>query len=254
MASPLTDRIRAWGTEWIRPVYAAIYERDHATARQALGRARERLSEGDDGFSSDEAEATAIMLAQADYHINRSDCAPAELHGVLEQALEDLRQARHDGPIAAHVYHRSMLNLLVAADRDGVRELPPAEFDVLFNVFPPDERTDFIWHTVVTWLFDHRRLDLLGEAYEAILLATQMDLKQFPFRRVKLMHQLVSGKARDEEIIFYLEHLELHNAFEEFERFMLPFIEEQGLDTEQVRRMVAETRERFANTAPRSPY
>ena len=71
---------------------------------------------------------------------------------------------------------------------------------------------------------------------------------------MKLMYQLLNGSCREDDVVHYLQNLEIHNAFNEFNWFFRQPIEDRGLLTPVVTEAIDQTAERFAKEPPTSPF
>ncbi len=245
------DDLQSWYDRWINPVLGEVYKKNVAAAEALLSRARIKVDA--QPATPDIRAARQLICHRTEYYIQRLTAFPHGIKELYQKIRWVLDSANCPGPVSEITRARLLLQILTSADRDGIWELSEGRFRELLGKIPPADRSPELWFEVANWLFDHNYPDLLAEAYE-VMLDHPMRIRQFPFRRVKLMYLIRKGTVTTGDILEYLRYLQYANAAYEFTHFIWPVLEELHIGTEEVRREMDHTMDRLSKAPRQSPF
>lgn len=222
-----------WFGEYVRPMLAAYYEQDLPTARELHSVAQASL----------EQEPSADMRLAKRYRLDSSwfialdslgqSAEAATLYARLKQ--DCAADSQQPGPVSKLSAAISLLLIRLHADSHGLEPAPAEELLGLLLRVPDDARGPNFWHEVGCWAFLHRHAELLDEAYAYFTTHRTAEMADYMYARLRLMQQLLADNAEPELVLEVLQRMEVFVQFEDFERLLLPAIEQAGLATPVVR-------------------
>ena len=107
----------------------------------------------------------------------------------------------------------------------------PEDLKRLADAVPEEDRGPNYWQELACWAFAHDEPALLEDAYSFFTTSRGADMADFMFCRLRLMHHMLAGEATPATVLEAIGRVELRVQLEDFQRMLLPAIEERGLLT-----------------------
>lgn len=239
LLTPATEWLEPWGNA----IVDSLYARDRELALRWLADAREALK-SDDSLNEDTRSTCELKLHYFDYQIHKALGDNQQWGSAFGEALRAVG-APVEGE-AAQLMQRILLCLLRSSGmRAGFRDFAPDEFRELFDPIPEEERTSELWHMVANWAYHRRDIDALGQAFEFFTISADGWLSDYTWQHVNCMYQLVSGRARDRDVLELINRITLTPQMENFNKHIWPLVIERGLVTPELESLRAEMTDRI---------
>ncbi len=238
------NRVKTFFRDWSGPVIRALYLRDSAAAEAALALAREHALR--EQAAEDQLCASQILLDYLEYLVKRTLGKAGEQGAAFQAQLDKLSRLEPAGEVSQAARRVVLLIHRIRGERDGWGELDPESFYSLFNFIPPDARDVELWHHAASWAFDHSDGDLLGRAYEVLVIEPSAFPTQYPFYRAKLMHAILEGTATRDEVEGFCRRLDTSAELAETREVLWPRLADLGLIDSDLERLLAAAELRVA--------
>jgi hypothetical protein len=239
LLTPATEWLEPWGNA----IVDSLYARDRELALRWLADARDALK-NDDQISADVRSTCELKLHYFEYQIHKALGDMQQWGNSFGEALRTVG-APVEGE-SSKLMQRILLCLLRSSGmRAGFRDFSPEEFRELFDEIPEDERTSELWHMVANWAYHRRDVDALGQAFEFFTISADGWLSDYTWQHVNCMYQLVSGRARDRDVLELINRITLTPQMENFNKHIWPLVIERGLATPELETMRQEMTDRI---------
>lgn len=232
-----------WLEPWGNAIVDSLYARDRELALRWLADARDALA-SDDSISQDIRDTCGLKLHYFEYQIHKALGDREQWGAAFGEALRAVGQPV-EGPMAK-LTQRILLCLLRSSGmRAGFRDFSVDEFHELFDPIPEDERTSELWHMVANWAYHRRDVDALGQAFEFFTISADGWLSDYTWQHVNCMYQLVSGRARERDVLELINRITLTPQMENFNKHIWPLVIERGLATAELENLRQEMTDRI---------
>jgi hypothetical protein len=223
-----------WFEAYIRPMLVAHYALDLQRVRACYAAARASL----------QTEADPDLHAAKHLRLECYRVIVLDVLGEQAEALAAYRAVLQDcaadqpGPVSRAMAATTRLLMRLHADCRGTQPLALNELRQLAAAVPEEDRGPNYWQELACWAFAHDDPALLDEAYSFFTTSRRSDMADFMFCRLRLMHHMLAGEATPETVLEALGRIDLRVQLEDFQRMLLPAIEERGLLTPLVQALL----------------
>ncbi|MBN2082331.1 hypothetical protein JW859_09010 [bacterium] len=218
----LSSRMR----DWIMPVIKAHRRRDKAAAQAALDEALAGAAAA--GLDEDELAAVRLNVLYLDYHSVRQIDSDTWQRPYFEELSAKLQQPQ-PGPLSESARLTRLLMLQVEAERDGLIEFSPEQFEELFGQIDPRMINPALYHFIGSWAFEHRQPECLATALEQLTASGGQTMSDYLWHRLHLMHRLLQGVAEKRDVQEMLQWISHPYNLTEFEHTLLEPCRRAGL-------------------------
>jgi len=219
--------IGRWFEAQVRPMLVAHYALDLPRVQACYAAAADSLADEPDpdlrAAKRLRLECYRVIVLDV---LGQADEASAAYRAVLADCAAD-QPGEYSRAMAATV----RLLMRLHADCRGTQELTRGELQRLADAVPEEDRGPNYWQELACWAFAHDEPALLEDAYSFFTTSRGADMADFMFCRLRLMHHMLAGEATPATVLEAIGRVELRVQLEDFQRMLLPAIEERGLLT-----------------------
>lgn len=232
-------------------VVAALYKKDEPAGRDALERLEQLIPDPQLALGAEEIEVLELYARWLDWQLTivfHEEQRDTKRDWLLEQLAS--AQATRLGQIM-----RAKLELQLHCNSEGPGHLDftPERFHALYAQIPADERHSELMYYAASWAFRHRELPVLEDCFEHFTFHSDGHNADYVWQYVNIMYQLLRGAATARDVEEHLKRVNFLHELKQFELFILPEIERQGLLTGEVRQAIEDRRTEIASRAPQPP-
>ncbi|MBN2081318.1 hypothetical protein JW859_03825 [bacterium] len=224
------DQVK-WYIDWCEPVVVALYKRDRQAIIDAIGAAQDAIISAD--FPDQDRECLLYQITYLEYQCQSALKDETWMREWLPKIFDRMAKPSMI-PQAEKLRRRLNLQFRMLLDQKERKMLEPPEFEQMFRLIPQEEYSTELWHYIASWAFRYSQPQYVKDAYEFAVTNAHGFNVEWSWQRVHVMWQMVTGKAKPQDLIWLIKGAEIVGHLISFKNQILPRALELGLVTERV--------------------